>query len=80
MNFVKGLLGLGGGGTADVAQQAQTVKNGDIVIQLSPESKQIIFAIDGQTHKYPPIAFDLKTGMIVNASFPAAAEQDPVPL
>lgn len=66
--------------TAEVAQMAQMVKNGNIIIQLSPENKQILFAIEGETDKIPPIAFDLTTGTIMNASFPQAKSTGPVPL
>ena len=80
MAFIAKLLFGGGDDTAQVAQQAMMVKNGHIFIQLNPESKQIYFGIEGDTKKHPPIAFDLQTGTIINASFPAAPQQDPVPL
>jgi hypothetical protein len=80
--LIQAIFGGGGGEaqSAQVAQQSMMVKNGNIIIQLSPENKQIYFAIEGETEKHPPIAFDLQTGTIINASFPAAKEPDPVPL
>lgn len=79
-----GLLGaiFGGGGsqTAQVAQQAMMLKNGNIFIQLDTENKQIQMGIEGETEKHPVIAFDLQTGTIINASFPQPKAPDPVPL
>jgi hypothetical protein len=71
----------GGGGneqaqSAQVAQQAQCVKNGAIEILLNPEANQIVFNI-AEKKDYKPIAFDLNTGYIINAQFPPAPAPAP---
>jgi hypothetical protein len=69
---------LTGNQTAEVAQQAQCVRNGGISIQINSETKQIVFLVEGD-EKINPIAFDLTTGLILNASFPVPKTPDPVP-
>jgi hypothetical protein len=64
-------------GNANVAAEAQCVKNGGLYIQLIPEGKQIVFGIEGEK-KVPPIVFDLHTGMILNAQFPPVQEEEVV--
>jgi hypothetical protein len=60
---------MGSSGEAQVAAEAQQLHNGDLVIQLDPENAQIIFgALENK--KINPIVFDLKKGIIYNASFP----------
>jgi hypothetical protein len=64
--LLKGLLGIGG--SSQVSAESQSVKNGDLMIQLDPESKQISFSImEDNNHK--PIVFDLANGVIYNARF-----------
>jgi hypothetical protein len=57
-----------------MAQEAQMLRNGGVVVQMNPESKQIIFAIEEAN--FPPIVFDLKTGTIMNAQFPTAEVEE----
>jgi hypothetical protein len=61
------LLGLGGSKTAEQAQvaaEAQTLHNGDLIIQLDSENGQIIFAaLENKDIK--PIVFDLKKGLVI---------------
>jgi hypothetical protein len=44
--------------------------NGDLVIQMNPETHQIIFGIV-EKKDAKPIVFDLDSGTIQNAQFPA---------
>jgi hypothetical protein len=71
-----GILGMitGNAPSASMAQEAQMLRNGGVVVQMNPESKQIIFAIE-EGH-FPPIVFDLKTGTIMNAQFPTAEAEE----
>jgi hypothetical protein len=69
---------LTGGSTAQVAQEAQCIRNGGISIQINSEAKQIVFVVEGD-EKISPMAFDLTTGLILNAGFPAPKTPDPVP-
>jgi hypothetical protein len=64
-------------GNANVAAEAQTLKNGGLFIQLLPDTKQIAFGVDGDK-RYPPIVFDLSTGTIMNAQFPQAEVEEVV--
>jgi hypothetical protein len=64
-------------GNANVAAEAQCVKNGGLYIQLLPEGKQIVFGVEGEK-KSQPIVFDLSSGTIVNAQFPPAQEEEVV--
>jgi hypothetical protein len=65
-------------GQAQVAAEAQQLKNGDMVIQLDPENMQVVI---GYLEKKDvnPIVFDLKKGLIYNAAFPVAAAPEPAP-
>jgi hypothetical protein len=75
--LLKGLFGIGGS-QAQVAAQAQEVKNGDLVIQLDAEHGQIIFgALESKTIN--PMIFDLKSGIIHNAAFPPPEVVDTSP-
>jgi hypothetical protein len=56
---------------AQVAAEAQQLHNGDLVIQLDPEKGQVIFGAL-ESKNINPIIFDLKKGIIYNASFPQA--------
>jgi hypothetical protein len=58
-------------GQAQSAGEAQMLHNGDLVIKMDPESHQIIFSI-AEKEDANPIVFDLDTGTILNAQFPAA--------
>jgi hypothetical protein len=54
------------------------MRNGGISIQINSEAKQIVFVVEGD-EKISPMAFDLTTGLILNAGFPAPKTPDPVP-
>jgi hypothetical protein len=74
------LIGLGvdifssifGGKNQDVAPEAQRLKNGDLMIQLDPDNKQIIFSVE-EDDTITPIIIDLKNHLIRNASLEASA-------
>jgi hypothetical protein len=68
------LLSLFTGGNSGAAAEAQCLKNGKIYIQLLPDSSQIVFGLEGEK-KIEPIVFDLASGTIINAQFPAAPEE-----
>jgi hypothetical protein len=51
---------------SDVSAQAQILKNGDLVIQLDPENRQVIISVE-EDDTIKPIVFDLKNGLILNA-------------
>jgi hypothetical protein len=71
-----GILGfLFGGGNSGPAPEAKMCKDGDLVISLDPDSKQIIFAVL-ENKKIAPIIFDLKTRLITGCHFPEP-EPDP---
>jgi hypothetical protein len=59
---------MAGAGGSQVAAESQMVKNGDLVIQLDPENMQVIFGVL-ETKDIKPIVFDLRNGIIYNASF-----------
>jgi hypothetical protein len=61
--------------SSQVAAEAQQLHVGDLVIQLDPEKRQIIFGVL-EAKNVNPIIFDLNNGLIYNAAFPQ--EQIPV--
>jgi hypothetical protein len=60
---------MGESGSAQVSAEAQQLHNGSVVIQLDSENLQVIFAVL-ESKNVPPIVFDLKKGLILNAAFP----------
>jgi hypothetical protein len=58
-------------GAAGPAPEAQMLHDGDMYIQMLPESHQIVFTVM-EDKKINPIVFDLNKGLIYNASFPQA--------
>jgi hypothetical protein len=60
-----------GGKKQDVAPEAQRLKNGDLMIQLDPDTRQIIFSVE-EDNTITPIIIDLKNHIIRNASLEVA--------
>jgi hypothetical protein len=64
-------------GNANVAAEAQCLKSGGLFVQLLPETKQVVFGVEGDK-KVQPVVIDLKSGLILNAQFPPAQEEEVV--